>query len=115
MEGVGVVCEIQGQGGDPHRRADAGGVLPGPVGGDAPLEVGQDLAEAPAHPPMGAGVAPFGRGQFEVEARQPGDQVDPAVLQEHVAEARACWVSSVYRPGSLQRYGFFFQARAPST
>ena len=78
---LGVVGEVEGQGGDPHRRADARRGLAGPVRRDAPPEVGQDLAEAPADPPMGPGVAPLGRGQLQVDRRQAAE-VDPAVLEQ---------------------------------
>ena len=85
--GVAVVAEVKGHRRDPHGGADAGGQLAAPPRRDAAFQVGQDLAEAPADPPMGADERALGRGQAQVELGQPL-LVDPAVVEQDVGEGQ---------------------------
>ena len=82
---VGLAVEVQRHRRDPHRGADARRGLARLAGRDAPLQPRQHLAEAPPDAAVGPHVGALGRGHPQVQFGQPV-QVDPAALQQHVAQ-----------------------------
>ena len=85
--GIAIVAEVEGDRCNPHGRTDARGVLTGPPRRDASLQLGKDLAEAPADPPMGAHERPLGRRQRQVELGQ-AVLIDPPEIQQDIAECQ---------------------------
>ena len=110
-----VRVEIEADRSDPHRRADPRRVLARLAGRVAAFEL--------ARGPCGSSGRLPGAPRRTNPWVSPGPRYNSASRSGSIRRrssrtsqsARACCVSSEYRPGIRQRYGFFFQARVPST